>query len=167
MNITGTMMNYYYHCERHLWFFAHNINMEQNSDTVAMGKFISESSYTRTEHELDFKWKNLAIRVDFYDKVKKTLHEVKKSDKLSEIHVKQLQFYMYVFKKMGIQVFSGELNYPLLRKKVPVELSEKDCEEIEKSINSITEILKQEQPPPFSKKKYCVTCSYFELCFIE
>ncbi|MFQ5640702.1 MAG: Dna2/Cas4 domain-containing protein, partial [bacterium] len=34
-NITGVMMNYYHICHTELWLFAHDIQMEQESDLVA------------------------------------------------------------------------------------------------------------------------------------
>jgi len=74
MSITGTYINYYFHCRRHLWLFAHSINMEQNSDAVTLGKFISETTYKREEHEIQID----DIVLDFYDDKTKIIHEVKK-----------------------------------------------------------------------------------------
>ena len=47
MNITGVMIYYYFICERKLWYFTNEINMEQNSELVSIGKILDESSYTR------------------------------------------------------------------------------------------------------------------------
>ena len=66
MKITGTLFNYYHVCKRELWLRANGINMEQNSELVAEGKFIHEDSYPKRsekyeEVEID------GVKVDFYD----------------------------------------------------------------------------------------------------
>ena len=44
-NITGTMFYYYFVCKRKLWYFSQNIEMEQNSSNVEIGKFIDENYF--------------------------------------------------------------------------------------------------------------------------
>jgi CRISPR-associated exonuclease Cas4 len=50
---TGTEVAYYFVCARKLWFFAHNIQCEQDSDAVRHGKHIHETSYKRKKKEID------------------------------------------------------------------------------------------------------------------
>ena len=33
-NLTGTIINYFYHCKRQCWLFANKINLEDNSELV-------------------------------------------------------------------------------------------------------------------------------------
>ncbi len=47
MNITGMMVYYYFICQRKLWYFLNEINMEQNSELVSIGKIIDETTYSR------------------------------------------------------------------------------------------------------------------------
>jgi CRISPR-associated exonuclease Cas4 len=77
--MTGTQISYYFICHRKLWLFTRNIDMEQTSDTVAMGKFISESTYERQNHEIHITDDEDDIVLDFYDGQRKVIHEVKKS----------------------------------------------------------------------------------------
>ena len=42
MNITGTIVNYYFHCKRQCWLFANKINLEDNSEDVRLGKVLHE-----------------------------------------------------------------------------------------------------------------------------
>ena len=35
--ITGTLINYYFHCKTQLWLFANKINLEDNSEEVRAG----------------------------------------------------------------------------------------------------------------------------------
>ena len=96
MNPTGTHFNYYQVCKRKLWLFANGINMEQNSELVAEGKFIHENSYPKRsekyeEVEID------GVKVDYYDAKNKVIHEIKKSNKVENAHFWQLKYYLYVF----------------------------------------------------------------------
>lgn len=45
LHITGTQMNYYFLCHTKLWYFAHHIQMEQESDLVALGLWLFAASH--------------------------------------------------------------------------------------------------------------------------
>ena len=160
--MTGTQIAYYFLCKRKLWLFTHKIDMEHNSDIVRMGKFISESTYERKKKELQID----NIVIDNYDAKTKTIHEVKKSDKMEETHVWQLKYYIYVLRNKGIEDVKGKIDYPKLRQTVDVELSKFDIEEIEKIKNQIKEVLKKDDPPEVINKPFCKKCSYYDLCYI-
>jgi len=53
IRFTGTRINYYFLCRKKLWYFAKNIEMEQTSDAVYLGKLIHETSYDRENKEID------------------------------------------------------------------------------------------------------------------
>lgn len=161
-NISGTFINYYFHCHRHLWLFAKSINMEQTSDTVAMGKFISDSTYKREKHEIQID----NIVLDFYDGKTKTIHEVKKSDKMEETHIWQVKYYISVLESKGVTGVKGEINYPTLRQKINVELTDKDRKELTNIIKEILCILELENPPAVINKPFCKKCSYYDLCYV-
>lgn len=40
--ITGTLINYYFHCKTQLWLHANRINLEDNSEDVRIGKVLHE-----------------------------------------------------------------------------------------------------------------------------
>ena len=64
----GTFINYYFHCYRQLWLFAHNITMEHSSEDVYIGKIISETTYERKLHEIHINdFENEAV-LDFFDR---------------------------------------------------------------------------------------------------
>ena len=52
MNVTGIMIYYYFICHRRLWYFANQINMEQNSELVEIGKIIDETTYSKEKTTL-------------------------------------------------------------------------------------------------------------------
>ena len=97
MKITGTLINYYYHCKRQCWLFYNNINMEDNSEDVHIGKVL---------HELKLSDKNSEIAIDNIkvDKISdKYITEIKKSDADTDAAKKQLEYYMYILDKKGIR----------------------------------------------------------------
>lgn len=164
--MTGTQIAYYFLCKRKLWLFSRNIDMEQTSDTVAMGKFISESTYEREKHEIHIYDDEDEIVLDFYDDKTKTIHEVKKSDKMEETHIWQVKFYISVLEKKGIEGVTGEIDYPKLREKVKVVLTEQDKEELIKIKSIIKRIISQETAPAVINKPFCKQCAYYELCYV-
>jgi CRISPR-associated exonuclease Cas4 len=46
---TGTQINYFLVCLRKLWLFSHDLEMEHESDTVALGRFLHEESFQRNK----------------------------------------------------------------------------------------------------------------------
>lgn len=160
--MTGTQIHYYFLCYRKLWLFTNHIDMEQTSDTVAMGKFISESTYTREDHEIKID----DIVLDFYDGKTKTIHEVKKSDKMEETHIWQVKYYISILEEKGIEGVTGEIDYPKLRQKIKVELTDNDRTELITIKNNIKSILELQLPPEVINKPFCKNCSYYELCYV-
>lgn len=164
MQITGTHLNYFILCKRKLWLFANGISMEHTSDLVYEGKLIHENSYSQRseryeELEID------GIKIDYYDTKNKVIHEIKKSDKVSSAHEWQLKYYIYVLEKNGLEGVSGVLEYPVLRKKEQIVLSDPDRERIEEIRQEIKVLIEQEIPPLAVKSGVCTNCSYFDFCF--
>lgn len=164
MNLTGTHFNYYQVCKRKLWLFANGINMEHTSDLVYEGKLKHEESYPQRsakyeEVELD------GIKVDYYDTLHKVIHEIKKSDKVDVAHEWQLKYYLYVFEQNGIEGVSGVLEYPVLRKRDIVLLSDVDREMIGEMKADIKRVIESEVCPPLEKKRICKNCSYLDFCY--
>ncbi|MCM8809865.1 MAG: CRISPR-associated protein Cas4 [Candidatus Omnitrophica bacterium] len=166
IKITGTHINYYFHCKRHLWFFSNSIGMEHTSELVAIGKFISESTYERKKHEIHFENEKFSFVIDFFDKRTNTIHEIKKSDKFDELHIWQVKFYIFQLKKFGIENVKGVIDYPKLKKTFNVELTPDDEKKLVEAINDILLIIKQPHPPKVIRKPFCRKCSYYELCYV-
>jgi len=140
--------------------------MEHTSDLVYAGKLIHEESYPQRsekyeEIEMD------GIKVDYYDAKNKVIHEIKKSDKVEKAHEWQLKYYIYVFEHNGIEGVKGILEYPVLRKKDEIVLSEVDRDKLKEMEKEITNIIENETCPPLEKKKLCKNCSYFDFCYSE
>lgn len=163
--ITGTQVAYYLVCKRKLWLFTHHIDMERESDLVALGKLISEESFKRE------RWKEVEIgdtlKIDFMkigDEV--VVHEVKKSRALEEAHIWQVKFYIYRLRKLGINSSRGIIHYPKLFRKIDVEWKEDDERKIESALREIDEIKTRDFPPPPVRASRCRKCAYYQFCFI-
>jgi len=156
---TGTQVNYYFVCRRKLWLFSHNLEMERASDLVQIGKLVHEASYERKFKEIEIG----NIKIDFLEKGCE-VHEVKKSKRIEKAHVYQLLYYLYYLKKLGIAA-RGVINYPLLRKKVDIELTGDKEQEIGGVLTEIEKLLAESYPPEAIKRNYCRKCSYYELCW--
>jgi CRISPR-associated exonuclease Cas4 len=166
MTITGTHINYYFICHRKLWLFHNGFQQEHSSENVYEGKLIHETSYPQrpekySEIEID------GIKIDYYDPNNKIIHELKKSDKMEPAHEWQLKYYIFVLEKNGIDCVSGILEYPKLRKKTEIYLSNRDREKIKDLIITIDNIISEKSCPEMTKTKVCKKCSYHDFCFIS
>ncbi|MDH7554673.1 MAG: CRISPR-associated protein Cas4 [Spirochaetota bacterium] len=158
--ITGTQIAYYTICHRKLWLFSKNISMEHSSELVEIGKIIHENSYTRKRKEINLE----GIKIDLLEAKRGIIHEVKKSKSLEEAHLRQLQYYIYYFHQLGINI-EGIIDYPKLKKRERVILNGDDISKIESTILNIKEIIGKEKIPDAINKPYCKKCSYYEFCY--
>ncbi len=159
--VTGTQINYYFICKTKLWLFSHHIQMEKESDDVAMGKHIHEKTYERTKKNLII---DNVIAVDFIKKHNGIeIHDIKKSRKMEEAHRWQLLYYLYYLKQRGVSAV-GVLDYPLLKKKETLHLGDDEEHELKNLIQEICMLISQQMPVPM-KRPLCKKCSYYEFCF--
>jgi len=160
--ITGIMVYYYVVCQRKLWYFLHEIQMETDNSNVILGRLLEENTYTRDEKKIAI---DGVINIDFF-RTKKVLHEIKKSKVMEEASILQVQYYLYYLEKKGLTGIKGILDYPLLKQKVEVELTELDRKNLEKILSGIEKIMNSSIPPDLEKKSICKKCAYFDLCFV-
>lgn len=160
--ITGVMVYYYFVCKRKLWLFNNDLNMEQSSDLVTIGKLIDETSYKREKKNILI---DENINIDFL-RDWKVIHEVKKSRKIEEASKWQLRYYIWLLKRKGIDIEKGILDFPLLRKREEVFLMEEDEIKLEAILKEIGGVIIMDLPPKIVKGKICDKCAYYELCYI-
>ncbi len=160
LKLTGVQINYYFVCKRKLWLFSKNITMEHNSEFVEIGLLIHNSTYKRKRKEINLD----GIKIDFFEKNSGLIHEIKKSRAIEEAHIWQLKYYLYYFKKLGLNL-KGKIDYPALRKTKEINLNDTDIEKLNKIIKEINLIINDKKIPQKISKKFCKKCSYFELCY--
>ena len=159
--ITATQINYYFVCHRELWLFSHQINMEQNSELVALGKLLHEKSYKREDKEIQIG----PIKIDFIGK-DGIIHEIKKTPSIEEAHIWQTKYYIWYLKNLGIENIKGEIDYPKLKKRTEIELSQRDEKRLEEILENIEAIISSEEIPLTINKSRCKRCSYYEMCYV-
>lgn len=160
--ITGVMVYYYFVCKKKLWYFTNDINMEHNSELVAIGKLVDENSYKREKKSILI---DETINIDFL-KNWKIIHEVKKSRSLDEAAKWQLKYYIWMLRNKGVDIEKGILDYPLLRKREEVLLTTSEEKELMEVLDKIRYIISSNISPPVINKSLCKKCSYYELCYI-
>jgi CRISPR-associated exonuclease Cas4 len=163
---TATLVNYLHLCHRKLWLHANHIRMEHNSELVAEGKQLHEHAYPQRAE----RYREIILDgsvIDFYDPYEKVVHEMKKSDKMEHSHIAQVQFYLYLLRKNGVEGATGLIEYPKLRQTQTVQLASDDVPVVEGWIRDIERIVDSEQCPGRIAKSKCRSCSYFDFCYVE
>ena len=162
MNITGIMIYYYFVCQRRLWYFVNQINMEQNSELVQIGKIIDETTYTKEKKQILI---DNTINIDFI-KNGAVLHEVKKTKSIEEAGIWQIKYYMYYLENKGVENVKAKIDFPLLRESKEIILEDDDRKVLDNVITNIEEIARMEKPFDIINSKICKKCSYFDLCYV-
>lgn len=162
MNITGVMIYYYFVCKRRLWYFVHNITMEQNSELVEIGKIIDETTYKEKKKGILI---DNTINIDFVQNGA-VLHEVKKTKSIEEAGIWQIKYYMYYLKNKGINNISAQIDFPLLKETKQIILEESDKKVLDDVIENIKEIICMDKLLLKIDSSICKKCSYFDLCYV-
>lgn len=163
MNITGTLINYYFHCKTQCWLHANRINLEDNSEDVRIGKVLHEINEEKSKQG-EISIDNIKI-----DKItKEYLTEFKKSDSDPEAVKWQVLLYLYKLKLKGIDR-KGKVQFHEKNKNEKtdvLELDEKNEKELLEILDNIQNMISNPLPPiPIFENK-CKKCAYYEYCFI-
>ncbi|SHK37951.1 CRISPR-associated exonuclease, Cas4 family [Anaerobranca californiensis DSM 14826] len=163
VNVNGTLVWYYYICKRQAWLMARNINPNQDNPLLDLGRFIQEHTYERDKRK-EVVVGNIIIDVIKKGKKEIVVGEVKKSSKFKESAKMQLAFYLWEFKKIGIDS-TGVLMFPKEKERVEVVLDDELEKKVEKTAKEILRIIYKEKPQPAEKIGYCKNCAYSEFCW--
>ena len=166
MTVTGSLISMYHICPREVWLHANHIRMEHSSDLVTEGKQLHEFAYPQRAE----RYREILLdgsKIDFYDPVAKVVHEIKKSDKFEPATVAQVQFYLYLLRKNGIEGATGLIEYPKLRQTQAVTLTDEDVPVVLGWVRAIEQLTDSDQCPPRLTKSKCRSCSYFDFCYAE
>lgn len=176
VRIGGMLVGYYVICPRKVWLSMRGLWMEQESDTVAIGRLIDATSYGRAKKHIDLEAEapdgtRLVGRIDWADLREGTLHETKKSRAVEDAHRWQVRFYLWLLKLNGVTradgtPFAGCLNYPRLKRTEPVALLPEHEARLADMVAKIRAIAAQPKPPPrIDKRTFCARCAFEELCY--
>ena len=163
MKITGTIINYYFHCKRQCYLFANRINMEDNSEDVRIGRVLHEIR-AKDGKNTEIKYDNMVL-----DKITdKYIEEFKKSDADVQAARMQLLFYLKNLadkgvKKEGILVCKEKNKNEKMEKIVLDDITEK---ELNQCLNEIEVLINSTNVPNVENDKKCSKCAYYEYCYI-
>ncbi len=165
MKITGTIINYYFHCKRQCYLFANRLNLEDNSEDVRIGRVLHEIR-AKDNKDSEIKYENIVL-----DKVSsKYIEEYKKSDADTEAARMQLIFYLKQLQDKGI-IKDGKLIYDEKNKKTGrkteiIKLDDNNIKQLNECIESIEQLVKQGKVPELEKDKKCKRCAYYDYCYL-
>ena len=162
VDVGGTLVWYYFICPREVWLIGHQINPDQDTDSVSLGRFIHEFSYQRERKELLVGHSKMDVFRLSKDGL--VIGEVKKSSRFKESARMQLAFYLSELKERGI-LANGELRFPKEKVREEVVLDDATQKKLDSAKSEILRILDLPKPPPPAKVKYCKNCAYAEFCW--
>ncbi|MFW5437305.1 CRISPR-associated protein Cas4 [Paenibacillus apiarius] len=162
IGVTGTLIWYYYICQREVWLMSRQIVADQSDENMDWGRFLHENVYSREKKEIAWE----SIKMDTVSNVKGQLvvAEVKKTSSYLQSAKMQVLFYLYNLKQAGVDAV-GELRFPEERRREAVVLDKAAEEKIEEAVHSIRRIMAREKPPQPEKIKFCGKCAYREFCW--
>lgn len=164
MGVTGTLINYYFHCKRQCWLHGNRINLEDNSEDVKIGKALHEVKASEGS-ETEITVENIKI-----DKITRDyLVEIKKSDADYEAVKWQVLFYLKVLKEKGIER-RGKIEFIEKNKSdhkiYYLDLDDESSEKLECVEKEMLQLFEQPSPPPYIFEKKCIKCAYYTYCCI-
>lgn len=164
MLVNGTLINYYFHCKRQCYLHGNRLNLEDNSESVKIGRAIHEE---KEEKLLDTEIAIDNIKLDGL--TSKYLVEIKKSDADIEACKWQLLLYLKVLKEKGV-VREGKLEFVEKNKQTRsiliINLTDENQKQLEKYISEIESLISEERIPDVLNTPSCKKCAYYEYCYI-
>uniref|UniRef100_A0A7C2K4C2 CRISPR-associated exonuclease Cas4 n=1 Tax=candidate division WOR-3 bacterium TaxID=2052148 RepID=A0A7C2K4C2_UNCW3 len=162
VEITGTLIWYYYICRREVWLMSRHITPWQENPFIELGRLISKETYERSKKEI--KVENVVIDIIKSADHKILVGEVKKSSRFLKSAIMQLAYYLMKLKKYGIDS-TGILLFPKEKRRLLISLTREIELELEKAQKDIKELITRESPPAPVKNKFCSKCGYREFCW--
>ena len=121
INVSGTLVWYYYICPREVWLIGHQITPDQDNANVSLGRFIQNYSYPRERKELAVGHSKMDVfKIAGGELI---IGEVKKTSKYRRSARMQLAFYLDELKQRGVNA-KGELRFPREKQREEVLLDE-------------------------------------------
>lgn len=157
MIYTGTLIEYYNHCQRQAWLFYNKINLEDNDENVRIGKIL---------HEIN-KIDDLLIEDIKVDKITKSyVVELKKSNADVNATKQQLLFYLYKLRQKGIHK-KGLIKFLDTKEEIEILLTPETEKELISTMQRLKKLVIETTPPSQTLKiNQCKRCAYYSYCYI-
>ncbi|GAB6878618.1 CRISPR-associated protein Cas4 [Halorubrum gandharaense] len=157
--VTGVMMQYYFVCERELWFASRHLEIDRENPSVVRGTHVDDSAYEEERESLSLGMVSLDLLQDG------RVVEIKPSSSLEEPAMMQLSYYLWYLEEFADDERDGVLVHPTERRRQPVELDDARREKVEKAIRGIHGVVTRETPPEATEKPFCSSCAYHDFCW--
>lgn len=176
VRIGGMLVGYYLVCPRKAWLSMRSLWMEQESQAVALGRLLDETSYRRRHRPALFEatapdGTPLVAKIDGARLRGGVLHETKKGRACEDAHRWQVRFYLWVLKRCGVTgpggaSLRGQLDYPQLRRTEPVTLQPADEQHMAELVADLAALARQDRPPErLPRRSFCRRCAFEDLCY--
>lgn len=162
VHVTGTLVWYYYICQRQVWLMARQITPDEDHPSLELGRFIHDHSYEREKKELTVG--HLKVDVVKHEHGQLVVGETKKSSRYRKSARMQLLFYLDELRMRGVNA-RGELCFPQEKRKERVELTDADIKELDSTRREILRIVYLAEPPAPKRIDLCRGCGYREFCW--
>lgn len=167
VNITWSMINYYFVCKRKLWLFHNNLTSEHTSEKVKIWKHYHELRYDEEDENVEVELDGIKI-----DKLTKDyVEEFKKANTEYKWVEMQVLYYIWKLKEKWI-IKKWIIKYKENRNSVKIELTPEKEKELMEVIKELENTLHLKNIPEKLKNtkwwphKKCKWCSYYEFCWI-
>lgn len=176
VRIGGMLVGYHLVCPRKAWLSMRGLWMEQESEAVAMGRLLDQTSYKRRRRPALIEAEApdgtpLVAKLDGVNLREGVLHEVKKGRSCEDAHVWQLRFYLWVLRLADVlradgQPLTGQLDYPALRRTEPVRLEAEHEAHLETLVAELAALSRADEPPErHPRRAFCRRCAFEDLCY--
>lgn len=164
MPIPAHIIQAYLICPRQAWLMSRAMTADQDHDYLRIGNLIEETSFERDKKSIYIP--QIGAKVDMVRKKsgKYQIIEIKKSSKTLESGKIQLQYYLYLLKKQGIDA-EGVIKIPKERLSENIGLNLEEEEFIENMLTDLQNLLEKPVPPQAKRIRPCPKCAHFEFCW--
>ena len=160
--VTGVMMQYLPLCERELWLNSRRIPIDKSNEHLMYGDLVDSNSFSESRDE---ELIGGMIRPDVLEDGK--IVEVKPSSNVTTGAKSQLEYYLWVFAEILGDRRDGVISIPPERKREVISYDSSVQERVENRIESIYDIIRDDEPPMLEKKELCETCAYKDFCWVN
>jgi CRISPR-associated exonuclease Cas4 len=142
-----------------LWLYARGYRPEADSDLVAFGEAVDESTFGRKRGvTLD------ALRIDWVDG-RLWVHEVKSARRPDYAHIAQARLYCLALADRGATVHGATVHYPLARRTVTVPFDDTAHASALADRAQVVEVSGAQSAPARLERDRCKGCSYLDYCW--
>lgn len=155
----GVHIKYLRHCPRQLWLYMRGYRPEADSDLVAFGQIVDETTFARRRH-VDLG----EARIDWVT-AGAVIHETKSSRAPSPAHDAQVRHYCLLLERRGINVRGGIVHYPLIRRTTEITWDDEARDQAEDAEAAAHAVIAAPRAPERLTRSRCRGCAYLDYCW--